>query len=173
MHVNTDCNLIPESYASAQYKFLNTERTVIGYERTVYTTPEGNRTVELCARVFSPACGSPRDIEISATTQNGTAGTIHQSLICLYCTTTTSYSSFHTEAGSDFVAFNGTLLMFPRGTERVCHTVTINQDDDCEVLPENESFFSDLSLVSSVGEIIIQLPTAEVIIEDREEPECG
>ena len=62
--------------------------------------------------------------------------------------------------------------MFPRGTEHVCHTVTINQDDDCEVRPD-ESFFSDLSLVSGVGEIIIQLPTAEVIIDDREEPECG
>ena len=66
--------------------FLNTERTIIGYERTVYITPEENRTVELCARVFSPAGGSPRDIVISATTRDGTAGTTHyQSLICL-CT---------------------------------------------------------------------------------------
>ena len=64
--------------------FLNTEPTVIGYERTVYITPEGNRTVELCARVFSPAGGSPRDIVISATTRDGTAGTTHQSLIYLY-----------------------------------------------------------------------------------------
>ena len=63
--------------------------------------------------------------------------------------------------------------MFPRGTERVCHTVIINQDDECELLPENESFFSNLSLESGVGEIIIQLPTAEVIIDDTEEPECG
>ena len=77
MHVNTDCNLMPESYASTHYKFLNTERTVIGYERTVYTTPEGNRIVELCARVFSPPGGTPRDIVISATTRDGTAGTIH------------------------------------------------------------------------------------------------
>ena len=52
----------------------------------------------------------------------------------------------------------------------MCHTVIINQDDECEVLPENESFFSDLSLVSGVGVIIIQPPTAEVIID---EPECG
>ena len=64
--------------------FLNIEPTVIGYERTVYITPEGNRTVELCARVFSPAGGSPRDIVISATMRDGTAGTTHQSLICLY-----------------------------------------------------------------------------------------
>ena len=91
MHVNTDCNLMPESYASAHYKFLNTEPTVtvIGYERTVYITPEGNRTVELCARMFSPPGGTSRDIVISATTRDGTAGTIHyQSLICLYTGTT-------------------------------------------------------------------------------------
>ena len=57
-------------------QFLNTVRTVIGYERTVYTTTESNGYVELCARVFSPSGGTPRDIVISATTRDGTAGTI-------------------------------------------------------------------------------------------------
>ena len=76
-------------------------------------------------------------------------------------------------AGEDYVAVIRMPLNFPRGTERVCHTITILQDDDCEVLSENESFFSELSLESGVGVIIIEPPTAEVIIDDTEEPQCG
>ena len=76
-------------------------------------------------------------------------------------------------AGEDYVAVIRITLNFPRGTEHVCHTITILQDDECEVLPVNKSFFSDLSLESGVGEILIQPPTAEVIIDDTEEPECG
>ena len=75
-------------------------------------------------------------------------------------------------AGEDYVAVIRESLMFPRGTVRVCHTVTINQDDECEILP-NEFFHSDLSFDSSVGEIIIQPHIAHVIIDDTAEPECG
>ena len=76
-------------------------------------------------------------------------------------------------AGDDYVAVIKEPLMFPRGTVHVCHTVTINQDNECEILPENEFFFSDLSLESGVGEIVIQSPTAQVIIGDAAELECG
>ena len=76
-------------------------------------------------------------------------------------------------AGQDYVAVVREMLNFPRGTMRVCHTVTINQDDECEYFPENEYFFSDLSRESGVGEIIIQPTTAQVIIDDTQEPECG
>ena len=64
-------------------------------------------------------------------------------------------------------------LMFFQGTVRVCHRITINQDNECEILPENESFFSDLSLESGVGKIIFLSSTAKVIIDDTAEPECG
>ena len=93
--------------------------------------------------------------------------------LLVYCITTRFHSSSHTVAGEDYVAVIRMPLNFPRGTERVCHTITILQDDECELLPENESFFSDLSLESGVGEIIIQPPTAEVIIDDTGEPDCG
>ena len=75
-------------------------------------------------------------------------------------------------AGEDYVAVIGMPLNFPRGTERVCHTITILQDDDCELLPENY-FFSDLALDSGIPDIVIDLPTAQVVIDDRVEPECG
>ena len=76
-------------------------------------------------------------------------------------------------AGDDYVAIIREPLMFPRGTLYVCHTVTINQDNECEILPENEFFYSDLDRESGVGDIIIQPDTAQVIIDDTAEPECG
>ena len=76
-------------------------------------------------------------------------------------------------AGEDYVAVIRMPLNFPRGTERVCHTITILQDDDCELLPENEFFFSDLALESGILDILIDPPTAQVVIDDRAEPECG
>ena len=48
--------------------------------------------------------------------------------------------------------------------------MVIIDDDDCEPTPEN--FFADLSLVS--GELVTVLPnTAEIIIDDSEENDCG
>ena len=74
--------------------------------------------------------------------------------------------------GQDYVAVIRMPLNFPRGTERVCHTITILQDNDCELLPENY-FFSDLALESGTLDILIDPPTAQVVIDDRAEPECG
>ena len=48
----------------------------VGYERTVYTTPEGQRFVTLCAIIYSPSIGiAPQPFTISYTTANDTAGT--------------------------------------------------------------------------------------------------
>ena len=46
----------------------------VGYERTVYTTTEGQGMVELCAVVISHPGGAPGAFTISATTRDGTAG---------------------------------------------------------------------------------------------------
>ena len=61
--------------------------------------------------------------------------------------------------------------MFNPSDTRVCHTIIIQQDDICESDP-NESFFSDLAYVSGIQTIIIDPPTAEVVIDDSAEPEC-
>ena len=54
---------------------LLTDPIVVGYERTVYTTPEGARQVELCAVVTDPPTGgAPREFFLLATTEDGTAG---------------------------------------------------------------------------------------------------
>ena len=57
------------------------------------------------------------------------------------------------------------------GDERICHTITINQDDVCEELYED--FFSDLILDSGVKPITVVQPRAQVIINDTMEPECS
>ena len=53
----------------------------VGYERTVYTTPEGDVSVELCAIIYEPNTGvAPRPFVISYSTENGTAGKCHHIL---------------------------------------------------------------------------------------------
>ena len=79
----------------------------------------------------------------------------------------------HTEASSDYVAVIEEQLVFSPGDSRVCHVIGILQDEDCELVDENESFFSDLSIVGDMLDITVDPATAEIIIDDLEEPECG
>ena len=83
----------------------------------------------------------------------------------------TTYILFNTVAGADYVAVAGEELVFNRGDTRVCHTIDILQDNICEY-PPNENFFSDLAYVSGMQPITIAPPTAQVIIDDSDEPEC-
>ena len=47
----------------------------VGYERTVYTTPEGDISVELCAIIYEPDTGvAPRPFVLSYATADDTAG---------------------------------------------------------------------------------------------------
>ena len=56
--------------------FSYTDPIEVGYEMTVYTTAEGSTQVELCALITSPDRGAPRKFSISASTRDGTAGTM-------------------------------------------------------------------------------------------------
>ena len=83
-----------------------------------------------------------------------------------------THSAYHsTVAGADYVAVAGEELVFSRGDTQVCHTIEILQDDICESDP-NEHFLSDLSYVSGELPITISPPTAQIVIDDRDEPEC-
>ena len=64
------------------------------------------------------------------------------------------------------------VLVFSCGATHACHTILINQDNICESSP-NEFFFSDLAYVSGILPITISPPTAQVIIADSDQPECG
>ena len=76
------------------------------------------------------------------------------------------------ESSSDYIAVIDELLVFTMGAERVTHTITILQDDDCENNP-NEFFFTNLAFVSGVQPINVIRPRAQVIINDDLEPECS
>ena len=80
--------------------------------------------------------------------------------------------SSHSDDVSDYVAVDGDIVTFSLGESRACHTIDISQDIVCEAHPENEHFFSDLSLVTGTRDITIDPPTAQVIINDLDEPEC-
>ena len=75
-----------------------------------------------------------------------------------------------TVPGVDYTTVSGQQLPFPRGTRRVCHIVDILQDELCE---DNENFFSILLLVSGEQPIMIDPPTAQVVIDDSHETECS
>ena len=46
----------------------------VGYEKTVYTTPEGDVEVELCVIIYQPPSGgAPRPFTISYSTEDDTA----------------------------------------------------------------------------------------------------
>ena len=83
-----------------------------------------------------------------------------------------TYSAYHsTVAVADYEAVASEDLVFSRGATRACHTIYINQDNICES-SSNEFFFSDLAYVSGILPITISPPTARVIIDDSDQPEC-
>ena len=56
------------------YIFL-TDPIQVGYQRSVYTTDEGQAVVELCAIIYEPPSGvAPRAFFLFASTLDGTAG---------------------------------------------------------------------------------------------------
>ena len=63
-------------------------------------------------------------------------------------------------------------LQFNQGDVRSCHTITINQDNICENMP-NENFFSNLTFDSGIQPISLIRERAQVIIDDDNEPECS
>ena len=72
----------------------------------------------------------------------------------------------------DHTAVVNQMLQFNVGDVRVTHTITINQDNECENAP-NEFFFSNLTFVSGVQPINLIRPRAQIIIDDNLEPECS
>ena len=72
-----------------------------------------------------------------------------------------------TVAGQDYLASAGQLV-FATGDNRVCHEVTILNDDICE-RPLLEDFFSTLSLVAGKQVIVVDPERARVIIDDSED----
>ena len=73
---------------------------------------------------------------------------------------------------NDYVPVSGQIIQFNRGDVTQTHTITINDDDECE-RDQNESLFSNVSLDSGIPDITVTLPQATVTIDDTAEPECG
>ena len=63
-------------------------------------------------------------------------------------------------------------LDFAVGDVRVCHLVSIVDDDICEIDP-NENFFSNLVFGGGDHPIHADPPRTEVIIDNTNHPECG
>ena len=63
-------------------------------------------------------------------------------------------------------------VIFTQGESRVCHTVSIRQDDECEV-DHIEDFISTLEYGSGAMPIIVARNRTKIEIDDSNEQECG
>ena len=73
----------------------------------------------------------------------------------------------------DYEAVIGDIIQFNTGDVTQTHTITINQDEECEKNP-NENFFSNIVLNDrSIPDITVTEPQATVTIDDAAEPQCG
>ena len=76
-------------------------------------------------------------------------------------------------ADGDYGPVSGQIIQFNAGDVTQPHTITINNDDVCEIEPANENFFSNIALDSGIPDITVTVPRAMVTIDDTAEPECG
>ena len=65
------------------------------------------------------------------------------------------------------------IITFEAGDVTQTHRIIINNDTECEILPENENFFSNIAPESGIPDIFVTEPRATVTINDTAEPECG
>ena len=133
----------------------------VGYEFTEYRTPEGDLVVELCAIIYEPTLEGPskRAFTLSFVTSDGTA-----SKFVDLSGVSNSYIVFlNTVAREDYVQSTGQLV-FAFGDTRQCHEVTIIDNDICE-RPEEEHFFSTLSLLAGT-QVVVDPEQTRVIIDD-------
>ena len=63
-------------------------------------------------------------------------------------------------------------VIFTPGESSVCHTVSIRQDDECEV-DHIEDFISTLEYGSGAMPIIVARNRTKIEIDDSNEKECG
>ena len=115
--------------------------------------------------------GAPRPFTIAATSEDGTAG-MTEDTYTHYSLFISLVSCFHVVAPGDYVPYVDSPLVFQQSDLSVCHRVLINQDDVCEIDP-NERFSSRLRYIDGIMPIVIQPALTEVVIDDTNEPECG
>ena len=73
---------------------------------------------------------------------------------------------------NDYVPVSGQIIQFNRGDVTQNHTITINDDNECE-RDQNENFFLNIVLASGIPDIDVTVPRAAVTIDDTTEMECS
>ena len=76
--------------------------------------------------------------------------------------------AFNTADPEDYLSSSGELT-FASGDTQQCHTVRIQNDDDCDTPEEEEDFFSNLVLVSGQPVIRVDPATARIVVDDSED----
>ena len=131
------------------------------------TESEGN--VTLTIGVFSHPGGAPRPFTLAVNTEDGTGSKYCNFLSEDICSVSLSYTAV---MDNDYIPVSGQIIQFNRGDVTQTHTITINDDDECEK-DQNENLFSNVSLDNGIPDITVTLPRATVTIDDTAESKCG
>ena len=139
----------------------------VGYNPVLYTTTEDQGFVVLNITVIDPPFGgTPRPFTLVVNTHDDTTSTFflaHKNVIM----TKNTGADTH-----DYGTVAGEIVQFNVGDTYQMHTVMINDDTDCEDMP-NEEFYSYIALNSRVLPINVINSQSTVTIDDSEEAECS
>ena len=155
--------------------FFPAEPIVIGYRPDYYNTTETLGSVELVIEVLNEV-PAPWAFNVTVSTETNINFPAIASESIIVHTLLCQRVFPPTVPGVDYEQVDEMGLLFPKGETRIRHSIAIEQDGICEVASgpeENESFLSVIVDASGIGTVDVELPTAQVSIEDELEPECG
>ena len=154
----------------------------MGYNSSTFTTNENDGSIELCVEIHSGE--DLRPFNVTVQTKNLTAGAVYEQLISteeyVYYNICVIYKDpfilysflknafFHCKDGQDYVEVMDHVLSFNTSITKLCHNISILDDDNCEC---KEYFVSSLS--TSDYNIKIDVPTVTICISaDQNDREC-
>ena len=118
------------------------EPVTVGYDSDSYVTTETDGSVTLTIRVFSHPAGAPRPFTLVVNTEDGTASMLTNykanalHVLCTYFQCSCCWRWLWTSELARSYNSMQEMSLKP-------HTITINNDDVCEIEPANENFFSN------------------------------
>ena len=110
---------------------------------------------------------APRPFSLTVSTRDDTAGSFNNDHSFSHSHPTIAYLV----APGDYGAVINETIEFQTGDSSAEHTITIVNDDECEI--DNEQFFSDIIGHSGIGYINVTEPSAQIVINDQDEVECS
>ena len=108
----------------------------VRYDPDLYVTTESAGSVVLTIRVFSHPGGAPRPFSLLVNTEDGTSSTSETMVMILHNSLSLSHTAIIDNA---YVPVSGQVIQFNAGDIVQMHTILINDDNNCEKNPNENS----------------------------------